>query len=102
MDDRERAQAWLDRTITGRATLPYHPALANLAAEFAAVRDEERERLSEALNRIREKCEQYWNENDIGIAEMHAVLEYIHVAARPAVPAPATPGSGEPAPETAP
>ncbi len=26
---------------------------------------------------IQRKCEQYWNEREIGIEEVHAILEYI-------------------------
>ena len=31
-----------------------------------------------ALQRIVNKCEQYWNEPGIGIEEVHAILEFIH------------------------
>lgn len=30
-----------------------------------------------SLKVIRDKCEQYWNERNIGDAEIHAALEYI-------------------------
>lgn len=34
------------------------------------------------MRAIREKCEQYWNEHNIGDAEIHAVLEFIHREAK--------------------
>jgi hypothetical protein len=33
---------------------------------------------AEALERIRQKCEQYWNEPAVCEAEFHAILEFIH------------------------
>lgn len=36
----------------------------------------------EALNRIIEKTEQYWNESNICDAEVHAALEFINRQAR--------------------
>ena len=33
------------------------------------------------LEQIKRKCEQYWNENHIGVTEVHAMLAFIHVRA---------------------
>lgn len=32
----------------------------------------------EAIANIQQKCEQYWNAHNIGDAEIHAALEFIH------------------------
>lgn len=40
----------------------------------------ENRKFREAAKEVRSKCEQYWNEHNIGDAEIHAVLEFIHSA----------------------
>jgi hypothetical protein len=35
----------------------------------------------ELLQQIRRKCEQFWNEHNLGDAEVHVTLEFIHTRA---------------------
>lgn len=44
-------------------------------AEQAAAR---LKRCEEQISAAMQKCRQYWNESDIGDAEIHAVLEWVH------------------------
>lgn len=34
--------------------------------------------ISDCVERIQNKCEQYWNEHNISDVEVHAILEFIH------------------------
>jgi len=40
--------------------------------------------MSDNTRAITDKCEQYWNEPDIGTPEIHVVLEYIYAEANKA------------------
>lgn len=65
-----------DRTDRNAHSIPCTNAFHDLARDSAAPGD--------PLTRIKEKCEQYWNEPNICDAEIHAILEFIHREARAA------------------
>lgn len=56
--------------------------LASTAPEFRPDMVAVPRELLQGATEIVEKCEQYWNEHDIGVAEMHSILEFIHTRAR--------------------
>jgi hypothetical protein len=76
--------------------------VAAVVSDLAAAKAEGEEldavnaKLNAAMDQARAKCRQFWNEKNVGDAEMHAVLQYIHDSLTVVIPPKALqPGEGE-------